>query len=96
MTLMNYIIAALLLLIVLLQYDLWVGQGSMQEARLLEQKIIVQKQENAKLRERNDALQAEVLDLKKGMQAIEERARQELGMIKKNETFFHVIDSRGD
>jgi len=51
-----------------------------------------QQQENARLRERNDALDAEVNDLKKGVDAIEERARSDLGMIKKDETFYQVID----
>jgi len=87
---MNYIIALLLILLVVLQYDFWVGKGSIHEARLLETAISVQKKENQTLRERNDTLQAEVIDLKDGLEAIEERARTELGMIQKNEVFFHV------
>ena len=91
---MNYIISILLILLVVLQYDLWVGEGSIVEVRKLESAIELQKKENQTLRERNDALQAEVLDLKNGLSAIEERARIELGMIKNNETFFHVIENK--
>lgn len=92
---MNYIIIILLILIVSLQYDLWVGEGSVVAVRKLETAIELQAQENKLLRERNEALQAEVIDLKQGLGAIEERARTELGMIKNDETFFHVIDSKG-
>ncbi len=91
---MNYIISLLLFLLIALQYDLWVGEGSIAEVRNLEAAIEVQKQENKILRERNDALQAEVQDLKHGLNAIEERARTELGMIKSDETFFHVIENK--
>ncbi|MDX2505521.1 MAG: cell division protein FtsB [Gammaproteobacteria bacterium] len=91
---MNYVIVILLTLIVLLQYDLWVGKGSIHEVRQLESAIRLQEEENFHLQERNEALRAEVVDLKKGLEAIEERARTELGMIQKNETFFHVIETK--
>lgn len=91
---MNYIIALLLVLILILQYDLWVGKGSVYDARQLEVVIQVQQAENKLLRERNDTLQAEVIDLKNGFDAIEERARTELGMIQKDEVFFHVTKSK--
>lgn len=91
---MNYIIAILLILLIALQYDLWVGKGSIAEVRKLESAIELQIKENKILRERNDALKAEVLDLKHGLGAIEERARTELGMIKNDETFFHVIEQK--
>ena len=91
---MNYIIAILLVLILILQYDLWLGKGSVHEVRQLETAIQLQEAENKVLRERNDALQAEVIDLKDGLDAIEERARTELGMIQKNEVFFHVTKSK--
>ncbi|MBE9526933.1 MAG: cell division protein FtsB [Proteobacteria bacterium] len=91
---MNYIIAILLVLILILQYDLWVGKGSVYDVRQLEIAIQLQKAENKVLRERNDALQAEVIDLKDGLDAIEERARTELGMIQKDEVFFHVTESK--
>lgn len=91
---MNYIISILLIILVTLQYDLWVGEGSIVEVRKLEAAIELQTRENQLLRERNDALQAEVLDLKHGLSAIEERVRTEMGMIKDDETFFHVIENK--
>ena len=91
---MKWIVAILLILLVVLQYKLWVGQGSLAEVSRLKQAIEKQKAENTEQRERNDALDAEVQDLKKGVEAIEERARSELGMIKKDETFFQIIDEQ--
>ncbi len=91
---MNYIITILLVLLIALQYDLWVGKGSIAEVRQLEAALELQVKENQHLNERNDALKAEVLDLKNGLEAIEERVRTELGMIKKDETFFHVIEKK--
>ena len=84
----------ILLCVVLLslQYRLWVGKGSMAEVHQLSSQITAQKAENAKLRERNRILEAEVSDLKKGMDAIEERARSELGMIKEGEIFYQIIE----
>jgi cell division protein FtsB len=58
----------------------------------LRQQVEAQKIENAQLQERNNALVAEVMDLKHGLDAIEERARSELGMVKEGETFFHVVE----
>ncbi len=89
---MNYIIFLLLFLISTLQYDLWVGKGSIVEVKELEAAIALQVAKNKKLRERNDALSAEVVDLKNGLDAIEERVRNELGMIRRDETFFHIIE----
>jgi cell division protein FtsB len=91
---MNYIISILLVLLIVLQYDLWVGKNSIAEVRQLESALELQSIENQHLTERNDALKAEVLDLKHGLEAIEERVRIELGMIKQNETFFHVIEKK--
>ena len=89
---MKGIIAALVVIVALLQYKLWIGNGSFAEVYRLDRTIVAQEKENAFAKERNLALQAEVDDLKHGMDAIEERARSELGMIKKGETFFRVID----
>ncbi len=93
---MNYIIAFLLFLLVILQYDLWVGKGSIHEVRQLETAIQQQVKENFGLKERNDTLQAEVIDLKYGLEAIEERARTELGMIREDEVFFHIIETKNE
>lgn len=82
---------ALTVLLVLLQYPLWFGSGSVAEIHRLRGDIASQQVENARLRERNQALEAEVVDLKSGVNAIEERARMDLGMIHKGETFYQVI-----
>jgi len=89
---MKGIVAGLVVILALLQYKLWIGNGSFAEVYRLHQAISVQEQENAASKERNLALQAEVDDLKHGLDAVEERARSELGMVKNNETFFRVID----
>jgi cell division protein FtsB len=86
------IIAGLAVILALLQYKLWIGNGSFAEVYRLNQAIAAQEKENSTFKERNLALEAEVNDLSHGMDAIEERARFELGMIKSNETFFRVID----
>lgn len=89
---MKILISVFVLLLLMLQYKLWFGDGNMREVWQLRDSIEAQKQENEDLRQRNAALEAEVQDLKQGMEAIEERARSELGMIKKDETFFQVIE----
>lgn len=92
---MKWISAILVILLLALQYKLWVGQGSFAEVARLERAIEKQQATNERLRGRNAALVAEVQDLKKGVEAIEERARSELGMIKRDETFFQIIDEDG-
>jgi cell division protein FtsB len=89
---MKYLAAALLVLLVLLQYRLWFGDGGLREVHRLRQEIAAQRLDNEALRERNRTLAAEVQDLKKGTVAIEERARTDLGMIGKGETFFQVVE----
>lgn len=84
--------ATLLILLLILQYTLWLGEGGLVRVWSLSEQVAAQEQENAKLRERNRALEAEVLDLKQGLDAVEERARTDLGMIKKNETFHQVVE----
>lgn len=82
------------LLFLVLQYDLWIGEGSLATVWRLQQGIEEQKKENNKISQRNQSLIAEVNDLKKGDSAIEERARNELGMIKKGETYIQVVDEK--
>jgi cell division protein FtsB len=89
MRILSIVFAAL---IVLLQYPLWLGKGGWLRVWEIDRQVTAQKNGNARLRVRNDALDAEVRDLKQGYDAIEERARYELGMIKQDEIFFHVID----
>lgn len=83
----------LLILFLWLQYRLWVGDGSLAEVWDLYSQVEMQREENRQLRERNQALEAEVQDLKKGLGAIEERAREELGMIKEDEDFYQIIEA---
>jgi cell division protein FtsB len=73
-----------------LQYRLWVGNGSLAQATELRQQIADQEAENTRLEERNRVLDAEVSELKKGMETVEERARQELGMVKNGETLYQL------
>jgi cell division protein FtsB len=73
-----------------LQYRLWVGSGSLAQATELRQQIADQEAENKRLEERNRVLDAEVSELKKGMETVEERARQELGMVKNGETLYQL------
>lgn len=80
------------ILIAALQYPLWLGKGSWLRVWDLNQQIAAQKEANDKLKVRNDTLDAEVRDLKQGYAAIEERARNELGMIKQDEVFYQVLD----
>jgi len=85
-------IAVLIGLFLVLQYDLWIGEGSLATIWRLQQSIEIQNTENKVLNKRNDALEAEVSDLKLGKDAIEERARSELGMIKEDETYIQVVE----
>ncbi len=89
---MRWLIALLVATLLVLQYRLWVGEGSLSEVWHLRQQVEAQRKENERLVERNMALDAEVTDLKQGMDAIEERARNDLGMIKEDEIFYQVIE----
>ena len=92
---MRLLIGVLVLLFLLLQYRLWVGEGSLAEVNNLRHEIQTQRGELERLRARNRALQAEVDDLREGMEAIEERARNELGMVKPGEVFYQVVEPEG-
>jgi cell division protein FtsB len=89
MRVLTFVLSAL---IVLIQYPLWLGKGGWLRVWEIDRQVTAQKDSNAKLRARNDALDAEVRDLKHGYDAIEERARYELGMIKQDEIFFHILE----
>jgi cell division protein FtsB len=91
MKFLSYALAALLLA---LQYPLWLGKGSWMRVWELDRSLAQQRGTNAKLKARNDALDAEVRDLKQGLEAIEEHARLDLGMIKKDEIFYQVVEPR--
>lgn len=80
--------------VVLLQWPLWIGKGSWLKVWQIESQLAEQKTQNQKLQARNDALEAEVRDLKTGTDAIEERARNELGMVRQDEVFFQILDPK--
>ncbi len=82
----------LILLIVQLQYRLWLGDGGREQVQLYQQQLDGLSLQVKEKKERNQALYGEVLDLRKGQEALEERARYELGMIKQDETFFQIIE----
>ena len=82
------VVLAVLLLI--LQFQLWTGRGSVRDVSQLEQKLALQKESNARSSLANDRLASEVNDLKEGLEMVEERARQELGMVKPDEVFVQI------
>jgi cell division protein FtsB len=85
------IITILVVLLLYFQFKLWVGDGGIPDVMHVQNEVDNAKIEEKKLQERNKALAAEVRDLKQGLEAIEERARNELGMIKDDETFYQII-----
>jgi len=84
----------LVIFIILLQYPLIFGTSSVLNVWRLSRQIDNQEKENSNLAKRNQALEAEVIDLQKGLDAAEERARSELGMIKNKETFYHIVEQK--
>lgn len=88
---MRWVSLILVALILLLQYPLWLGKGSWLKVWDLDRQVEEQKQINQHTQMRNAELDAEVRDLKQGTEAIEERARSELGMVKRDEVFFQVV-----
>ena len=93
---MRWLAAALVVVIVLLQYRLWLSPNGVSEVARLESAVEKQRAENVQAVERNRQLAAEVRDLKSGVTALEERARSELGMIASNETFYQVVPARNE
>lgn len=85
-------IAIVILLIIHLQYRIWSGDGSLEQIEQYNQRLDSLQQQIQAKKERNDGLYAELYDLRKGQDAIEERARYELGMIQPNETFFQILE----
>ena len=88
---MRILAVVLGLLLLAIQYPLWLGKGGWFRVRELDRQVNSQKETNAKLQARNQALDAEVKDLKQGMDAVEERARSDLGMVKEGEVFFQIL-----
>jgi cell division protein FtsB len=88
----KYLTYALIALVAAIQYPLWMGKGSWLRVWDLSKQVDEQKLKNQKLSARNAGLDAEVRDLKQGRDAVEERARVELGMVKSNETYYQIVD----
>ena len=87
-----WLFVVLILLLAGLQYRVWVGDGSLAQVTDLQRQIAEQQGENERLLERNRILEAEVLELKQGMETVEERARHELGMVKEGETLYQLAE----
>jgi cell division protein FtsB len=83
-------------MLLLLQSKLWFGDASVRDVLNLKQTVTEQQARNDQVRQRNSVLAAEVEDLKTGLEAIEERARSELGMIKEDETFIHIVEGKSE
>lgn len=86
----KWLVVALLAVLGLLQYTLWLGNGGLRDLQVVEQRVAMQEADNLPMRERNARLAAEVTDLKNGLDAIEERARSDMGMVRSDEQFFWV------
>jgi len=93
---MRLITTGLVIFLVLLQYRLWFGKNSVPDYLSLQSEVVRQQLDNEKLIQRNKLLYADTDDLKLGVEAIEERARNELGMIKEGETFFRIIPAQSN
>ena len=91
---MKKLIGILFVFAVILQYKLWIGDNSVRDLNAVEREVAEQELINGGLEQRNEALEIEVLDLKNGLEAVEERARSELGMIEKDETFYMIVPNR--
>lgn len=89
---MKWLLVVLLVILSGLQYRLWISEGSLSHRASLQAQIQQQQAENNRLRERNAVLALEVAALKAGVDVIEERAREQMGMIKENEIFFMMVE----
>ncbi|WP_340677030.1 cell division protein FtsB [Paraglaciecola sp.] len=90
---MKWVSVILLSLLVMLQYRLWFGKNSIPDYLSMQQEVEAQRIQNANLKQRNSLLIADIEDLKIGLDAAEERARNELGLIKQGETFYRILPS---
>ncbi|MCE2571425.1 cell division protein FtsB [Motilimonas eburnea] len=88
---MRFFTLLLCLILALLQYHLWRGKNGLADYTRLAEEVNQQEQDNAVLRERNQRMFADIADLKQGTESVEERARNELGLIKQGETFFRIL-----
>ena len=91
---LRFALVVLAVMLLLLQVRLWVSDDGFSAVSRMQQKVAEQREENAVLAERNQQLSAEVLDLKKGFSALEERARSDLGLVGPNETFYIISNAQ--
>ena len=89
---MKTVVALLLIVLVVLQLQLWLGDRGIPGVRRLEAAVTAQREDNARLEARNHRLAAEIQDLKEGLEAVEERARSDLGMVGRDEIFYQLVD----
>ena len=92
---MRWLLPVLLLLLGILQYRLWIAEGSLAEQRRLQREVEEQARVNEELRQRNAVLEREVLELQTGNAGVEQRAREQLGLIREGETFYQFVDEEG-
>jgi cell division protein FtsB len=90
---LRWLLAGLLFILLVLQYRLWIADGSLAESHRLERQIEEQSRINDQLKERNAALEREVMDLQSGNKGLEQRAREQLGLIREGETFYQFVDT---
>lgn len=90
---MKWIVAILVLIILGLQYRLWFGEGSLEQIAELEREIEKQTIENSSLQDRNNLLLSQIRELKGGSEGLEEKARQDMGMVKEGETFYYITET---
>jgi cell division protein FtsB len=88
---LRWLLAGLLLVLVMLQYRLWIAEGSLAELHRLDRQIDEQTRINAQLQQRNGVLEREVLDLQSGNRGLEQRAREQLGLIREGETYYQFV-----
>lgn len=89
---MRPVFIVLIIALVVLQHKLWLGDGSIVQWVNLQQKLVAQQEENEQLATRNKALEADIQELKRGEQALEEQARYELGMVKEEEVYYQFVE----
>jgi cell division protein FtsB len=89
---LRWLLVALLCILLYLQYRLWIAEGSLAEQQRLELQVVEQTAINTELRERNAILEREVLELQSGNGGVEQRAREQLGLVREGETFYQVVE----
>jgi cell division protein FtsB len=90
---LRWLLFGLVILLGVLQYRLWFAEGSLAEQHRLELQIVEQQRINSELQARNAVLEKEVLELQTGNKGVEQRAREELGLVREGETFYQIVET---